>query len=104
MVKVEIHKGNYGYIEITAKNHATDPIVCASVSAIMWGLAGTLLNLEPKPDIKEMILNDGNFKIEVNPFVNGGDQKSIDTSFLFADVSLSQIAKKYPQDIEVGFK
>ena len=51
-----------------------------------------------------MILNDGNFRIEVNPFVNRGDQKSIDTSFFFADVSLSQIAKKYPQDIEVEFK
>lgn len=101
MVQVEIIKGSFGYVKITAKQHATDPIICASISTIMWGLAGTLLNIEPKADIIEMVLNDGNFIIEVNPFSEGSDQISIDTSFLFADVSLCQIAKKYPQDIVV---
>lgn len=104
MIKVEIFQSDYGYYKITAKDHSQDSKVCASVSAIMWGLAGTILNIKPSPDIKEMILNDGCFVIEINPFIEEKDQHTTNIIFTFAEIALKQIEKKYPQEIVVEDK
>lgn len=98
MVKVQITKSPWGYTRITANGHASTPIVCAGVSAIMWGLAGTILNLKEKPNINTMVMNDGHFIIDVDP-IDGDDQKQVDTCFTFAAVALGQIGKNSPEDI-----
>lgn len=101
MVSVEIRKTSMGYESIKADNHAGDPIICSAVSAIMQGAAGTIMNLKDKPNITKLIIQDGFVEIEVAPLFDEHDQELVDTVFLFAHVSLSQIEKSYPQNIKV---
>ena len=101
MVKVQISKSDKGYYRIESREHADNSIICAAVSGIMQGLAGTMLNVEPKPHIVEMTIGKGVVIVEIEP-LDTTDQKIIDVVFLFAEVSLLQIGKKYPQNIELS--
>lgn len=101
MVEVSIFKSNYGYESIKAVNHSEDPIICASISTIMWGLAGSLMNLKDVIHISEMVLNPGNFFIEISPMFEEADQVVVDTLFMFAEISLRQVSEKYPQFLSI---
>ena len=103
MVTVTINKSNAcGYYGISAKDHAEESIVCAAVSATLQGLAGTLINIEPKPHIERMILDSGDVEIEIKPSAIAYEQLVFDALFFFAEVSLMQIEKKYPQNVVVN--
>lgn len=101
MVTVTINKcKTLGYGGISAKNHAEESTVCAAVSAILQGLAGALININPKPHIERMLLESGNVEIQIQPSAHE-EQRIFDTLFFFSEVSLMQIEKKYPQNIKV---
>lgn len=101
MVTVNIRRTPFGYDYIKAENHAGDPLVCAAVSAIVQGLAGTLLNIEPRPKIIKLDLSNGNAEIEISPMLADQDRSIIDALFLFALISLMQIEKAEPSKIQV---
>lgn len=102
MVTVEISKSRtFGYYRAVADDHADDPLICSAVSGIMQGLAGALINVEPKAHIERMILESGRVEVEIRPAVNEDDQKVIDTLFFFAQIAIMQIAKKYPQNVDL---
>lgn len=101
MVTVTVRKTPFGYDHMKAEEHAGDPIICASVSAIMQGLCGTLLNIDPKPDITRMTIQDGFVEVGIAPMVDALEQRITDTVFHFAMVALSQIEKKYPKSIQI---
>ena len=101
MVTITIRKTPFGYDHMKAEEHAGDPIICASVSAIMQGLCGTLMNLEPKPDISRMTIQDGLVEVGIAPMVDYQDQRVTDAVFHFAVIALSQIEKKYPKNIQI---
>ncbi len=86
---------------MTAEGHADDATVCSAISAIMWGLAGMMHNYDGKPDVNTMKMQSGDFDIEITPSVVKSEQALYDNSFEFALVALSQIAKKYPEQIVI---
>lgn len=104
MVTVTLRKTAWGYDAMKAEEHAGDPIICASVSAIMQGLCGTLLNMDPKPDIHKMVIRDGYVEVEVSPMIEDQDRRVLDMVFTFAVVSIMQIEKKYPKNVQVFTK
>ncbi len=95
MVTVRINKDGFGYSRIEVTDHA-DPKVCAGVSALLWGLAGTLM--DAGADFVELLLGDGHFIIDVTP---QPDNPTLQAYFRFVDISLKQIKKSYPQDIDI---
>lgn len=99
-VQVKIIQSSFGYTRITAEGHAEQSDVCAAVSAVMWGLAGSIINLKEKPNINAMVLNSGLFEIDVSP-MGGISQSLVDTCFKYAHIALSQIARQYPEQITV---
>lgn len=101
MVKVLVINSNWGYTKITAEGHASEPRICSAVSAVMWGLAGMMLNINDKPNINSMVMHSGHHELDVTPMSNERSQEIIDTCFKFALVSLSQIEKQYPGEIEI---
>jgi uncharacterized protein YsxB (DUF464 family) len=103
MTTINIVKSDaFGYIKIEAVDHAEDAIVCAGISAITQGLAGALLNIEPKPHIEKLIIESGKFEVEIRPMVQEEDMKIIDAVFFTAHVTLAQIQKKYPQMVVIN--
>lgn len=101
MVQVKILKTNWGYETIKATGHSEDPLVCSAISAIMWGLSGTLLNIDESPNVEKMIMQSGHFDIQVSPTFDIENQSIVDTAFLFAEVALRQISEKNPQNLEI---
>lgn len=103
MVTVEFSRSRtFGYYKAVADNHADDPLICSAVSAIMQGLAGSLMNIEPKAHVERLIIESGHLEIEVRPALDEVEQKIFDTLFFFAQVSLMQIEKRYPQNVVVN--
>ncbi len=102
MVNVTVLKTTVGFESIRAVEHAGDPLVCAAVSAIMQGLAGTLINITPKPDITSLIIDSGVVDIAVAPMFEQSDQNIIDTVFLTAYISLKQIERSNPDKISIS--
>jgi uncharacterized protein YsxB (DUF464 family) len=98
MVKVRIFKDDFGYSEIDVRDHAKSS-VCTAVSALMWALADTLMNITPKPDITKMVLESGHLSIRTNPLINPGEQAVIDAVFFTVHIGLLQLVKKYPGEI-----
>ena len=101
MVSVTVRRTPWGYDYMRAVEHAGDPIICASVSAIMQGLCGTLLNIDPKPDVRTMVIQSGLVEVEIAPMIEDHDRRIIDTVFTFATVAIMQIEKKYPQNVQI---
>lgn len=99
MVRVRIYQDDYGYQEIDVRDHA-ESSVCMAISSLMWALADTLLNIEPKPDITKMILESGHLSIRCNPFIDEQDQRVIDAVFITIHIGLMQLQKKYPNEIQ----
>lgn len=100
MTKVEVFRSiHHGYYKVQAINHADDPLICAAVSAILQGLVGALMNIEPKPHIAHLVMNDGEFIVDIFPMVEEEHQAIIDALFFFVEVSIAQIEKKYPQNV-----
>lgn len=96
MVKVRIFKDDYGYQEIDVRDHA-ESSVCMAISTLMWALADTLMNIEPKPDITKMVMESGHLSIRCNPLME--DQEIIDAVFFTVHIGLLQLQKKYPNEI-----
>lgn len=101
MVEVEVRNTPFGYDYIRAKHHAGDPLICSAVSAIMMGLVGTLLNVNPKPTIISQTVSDGYVEVEISPMLKEQDRAVLDAVFLFAIISLMQIQKAHPSKIKV---
>ena len=101
VVSVTFRRTAWGYDYMKAEEHAGDPIICASVSAIMQGLCGTLLNIDPKPDVQKMVIQSGLVEVEIAPMIEDHDKRIIDAVFTFAIVAIMQIEKKYPQNVRI---
>lgn len=95
MVTVRINRDGFGYSRIEVTDHA-DPKVCAGVSALLWGLAGILM--QEGVHFNEVLLGDGHFIIDLMP---EPDNPTLQAYFRFVENSLKQIKKSYPQDIDI---
>lgn len=81
---------------ITAQGHATgNEKVCAGVSAILYSLAGWIVNNEQALVYHTQKLKSGDAALE---WWGGIEAK---TAFDMAVIGMLQIEKKYPENIEV---
>jgi len=91
--KADMHK-------VTVKGHAGfapsgQDIVCSGVSAVVFGLIGFIDNNSEHIQEKKIHFSDGNFDLFII-----GDEK-IDSGIEFAEISIAQIAEKYPENVKV---
>lgn len=100
MVNVKFFVGNFGVYGCSIVNHAGDPLVCASVSAIGMMLLGALENV---PDVHfiDSRHGDGFIHVEISPFVDEDKQKEVDVIFKTTYIGLKQLERSYPERIEV---
>ena len=98
MVKVRIFRDDYGYSEIDVRDHARS-CVCTAVSALMWALADTLMNITPKPNITKMVLESGHLSIRTSPLIDPSEQAVIDAVYFTVHIGLQQLVKKYSTEI-----
>jgi len=100
LVKIQFDKCEYGYIKAEFTDHAGDSLVCASISGLGMALVGTLNRVE---DINFAYCNygKGNISLMVHPFQDAEKQQIVDTIFETIYVGVSQIEKKYPNNVKV---
>lgn len=83
---------------LTARGHATGSVeVCAGISAILYALAGYLVNVDEsrRIDILDLSVRDANVKVDFY-----GDDGSV-AAFEMAVIGLLQIAKANPEFLHV---
>lgn len=99
MTRVWIQGGpERGFYVLTARGHADfapgNDIVCASISALLYALAGALQNL-PHGELQHREAPG-----DVMVFCKSGD-RAVYGAFLAAEVGLRQIAARYPENLLV---
>ena len=99
MTRVRVQGGiERGFYVLTARGHADfepgNDIVCASISALVYALAGTLQNLPHEE------LTHREEPGDVMVYCKSGD-RAVYGAFLCAEVGLRQIAAAYPENLSV---
>lgn len=103
MVNIICTKTHRGYEELHLRGHAEynvgNDIVCAAISALVYSLVQTLIDIAPQA-IKDYQLESG-ADIEVNPVTNKTLQLKIDMAFQTVIKGLTLICKQYPNNANI---
>ena len=98
MIKVRITKAQSDIVEISVKGHADSDeygkdLVCASVSAITFGLCNAMDTLT---DVNEISIKDNHIKIHV-------EKPDFETNTILNTglIQLRTVQEKYPEYIEI---
>ena len=96
MTKIQARKDGNRYI-LSAKGHATGSVeVCAAISAIVYALAGYLMNHDIK--ISQQRMEDADVLLDF-----AGDDCTA-AAFEMAVIGLAQIGRQYPEFLQVDFE